>query len=135
VIGTGSAHVRGIAPDKMPLVFDAELVALKLVGLSSRPGDLLFRESPTLRSSGKTIVGDGCPMCDSILPIYRISSFIDLVAEASADGGETWAPASDVIHLVQQAEPAVLGDYNENGTVGGRLRHLEGTRWPRRAAE
>jgi hypothetical protein len=117
VIGRGSAHVRGIAPTEMPLVFDTELVALELEGLSSRPGEFLFRESPTLRSSGKTIVGDGCPMCDSILPIYRISSFIDIFAEASADGGETWAPADKPIHVVQQAEPVVLGDYNENGTV------------------
>jgi hypothetical protein len=117
VIGRGSAHVRGVAPDTWPLVFDTELVALELNGLSSRPGDFLFRESPTLRSSGKTMVGDGCPMCDSSVPIYRISSFIDLFAKASADGGATWAPASDVIHLVQQAEPAVLGDYSQNGTV------------------
>ncbi len=118
VIGRGSAHIRGVAPGGTePRVFDTEVLALDLEGLSSRPGDFLFRESPTLRSSGETIVADACPLCLGPVPIYRVSSFLDIFAEASADGGETWAPASDVIHVVQQAAPAVLGDYNENRTV------------------
>jgi hypothetical protein len=118
VIGMGSAHVRGIGPGGPYGVYDTELIELDLQGLSSRPGgDFLFRESPTLRSSGKTMVGDGCPVCDSIIPIYRVSSFIDIFAEASPDGGMTWAPADREIHVVQQAEPVILGDYNQNGTV------------------
>ncbi len=93
------------------------LLALDLVGLSSRPGDFLFRESPSLRSTGKTIVADTCPECGRPVPIYRVSSFLDIFAEASADGGQTWAPGDKAIPVVQQAEPIALGDYNQNGTV------------------
>jgi hypothetical protein len=118
VIGRGSAHVRGIAPGGIYGVYDTELLDLDLRGLSSRPdGDFLFRESPTLRSSGKTIIEDGCPVCDSIFPIYKVSSFLEIFAEASADGGQTWAPGDSAIRVVQQARPAVHGDYNQNGTV------------------
>jgi hypothetical protein len=118
VIGRGSAHIRGIAPgDTEPRVFDTEILALDLEGLSSRPGDFLFRESPALRSAGTTIVQDTCPECGRPFPIYRVSSFLDIFAEASADGGKTWAPGNKAIQVVQQAEPAVLGDYNQNGTV------------------
>jgi hypothetical protein len=118
VIGRGSAHIRGIAPEGTePRVFDTEVLALDLEGLSSRPGDFLFRESPTLRSTGKTIVADTCPPCGRPVPIYRVSSFLDLFAEASADGGKTWAPGDKAIQVVQQAETVVLGDYNQNGRV------------------
>jgi hypothetical protein len=118
VIGRGSAHIRGIAPiDMEPRVFDTEVLALDLEDLSSRPGEFLFRESPTLRSSGKTIVADACPLCLGPVPIYRISSFLDIFAEASADGGQTWVAANKPIQVVQQAEPVVPGDYNQNGTV------------------
>jgi hypothetical protein len=51
------------------------------------------------------------------VPIYRVSSFLDIFAEASADGGQTWSAANKAIQVVQQAEPVALGDYNENGTV------------------
>ena len=92
-------------------------MALDLEGLSSRPGDFLFRESPTLRSTGKTIVADTCPPCGRAFPIYRVSSFLDIFAEASADGGKIWASGDQAIQVVQQAEPVVLGDYSQNGTV------------------
>jgi hypothetical protein len=118
VIGRGSAHIRGIAPEGTePRVFDTEVVALDLEGLSSRPGDFLFRESQALRSGGKTIVADTCPPCARPFPIYRVSSALEIFAEASADGGTTWAPGDKAIQVVQQAEPVVLGDYNQNGAV------------------
>jgi hypothetical protein len=118
VIGRGSAHIRGIAPGGAePRVFDTEVLALDLEGLSSRPGDFLFRESPTLRSVGITTVLDTCPPCARAFPIYRVSSFLDIFAEASADGGKTWVPGDKAIQVVQQAEPVVLGDYNQNGAV------------------
>ncbi|HEY3394693.1 MAG TPA: hypothetical protein VGK58_18455, partial [Lacipirellulaceae bacterium] len=70
VIGRGLAHIRGIAPGgNEPRVFDTEVLALDLEGLSSRPGEFLFRESPTLRSSGQTIVADACPLCLGPVPI------------------------------------------------------------------
>jgi hypothetical protein len=115
VIGMGSAHVRGIGPGNFG-VFETELVSLELKDLSPR-SEFLLRESPELRSTGKTVVSDGCPVCDSIVPIYRVSSFIDIFAEASPDGGHTWVTADRAFHVVQQAEPVVLGDYNQNGTV------------------
>jgi hypothetical protein len=118
VIGMGSAHVRGIAPGGPYGVYDTELVSLELKEFSPRPdSNFLFRESPTLRSGGKTIVDDGCPVCDSIFPIYKVSSFLDIFAEVSADGGQTWAPGDQAIQVVQQARPEVPGDYNQNGTV------------------
>jgi hypothetical protein len=118
VIGQGFAHIRGIAPGGTePRVFDTEVLALELEDLSSRPGEFLFRESPSLRSAGQTIVADTCPPCARAFPIYRVSSFLDIFAEASADGGQTWAPGNKPIHVVQQAEPIVQGDYNQNGAV------------------
>ena len=122
VKGTGKAHMRGeevyspAAIDNQAIYLDTELVALDLFGLSSDAA-FLFRESSLLRSSGVTIVEDACPACARPMPIYRISSHVDVYAEASADGGQTWAAGDRLFRIVQQANPVVLGDYNENGAV------------------
>jgi hypothetical protein len=122
VKGVGTAHMRGeelVAPasiDNDTVFLDTELVALNLVGLSSDPA-FGFRESPTLRSSGVTILENACRACASPLLTFRISSYVDVYAEASADGGNTWAAGDKSFRIVQQSEPVVLGDYNYNGVV------------------
>jgi hypothetical protein len=117
VNGIGTAHMRGVSPaGAEPREFDTDLLALNLVGLSSDSA-FMFRESPTLRSHGLTIVEDTCPECARPVVINRVSSFFDVFAEASADGGKTWAPGDKSFQIVQQTESVVLGDYNESGTV------------------
>lgn len=115
VKGFGKAHAVGIAPCGIePKVYDAELVTLNLFALSLIP-ELMFRESPTLRSSGVTTVEDACPMCASPVPHNRISSFFDIFAEVTFNGS-TWTPENAAIH-VEQEPAATTGDYNGNGIV------------------
>lgn len=122
VNGIGTAHMRGealVAPTPMDgdtIILDTELLALNLFGLSSDPA-FRFRESPTLRSNGVTILENACPACASILPTYRVSSYFDVYAEVSASGADPWAVGDKSFRIVQQSEPVVLGDYNENGIV------------------
>jgi hypothetical protein len=122
VKGLGTAHMRGealVAPtpiDGDTIILDTELVALNLAGLSSDAA-FSFRESPTLRSSGVTLLENACPACASIRPVYRVSSYFDVFAEASVNSGGTWAAGDKSFRIVQQAEPLMLGDYNDNGVV------------------
>ena len=97
-----------------PLVYETELVALDLFGLSPIP-EAMLRESPTLRSSGVTVVEDLCPLCASPLSTLRISSFFDVFTEVTLGGN--WSPASDAIRMVQYPKPTTPGDYNSNGIV------------------
>jgi hypothetical protein len=121
VKGTGTAHIRGtevaspVPADSAVIVLDTELTDLNLVGLSSDSG-FLFRESPTLRSGGVTMLEDTCPVCARPVTIYRMSSYLDIFAEVSAGGG-TWEIGDKSFRVVQQASPVVLGDYNQNGVV------------------
>jgi hypothetical protein len=120
--GTGTARMHGLevyspaSIDGQFIVLETELIELNLTGLSSDPA-FLFRESPTLRSGGITMLENACPVCAGPFTIYRVSSYLDVFAEASADGGATWAPGDKSFRVVQQAEPVVLGDYNQNGVV------------------
>ena len=117
VRGGGTAHAIGTAPGGTnPQVFDTELVALNLAGLSHFP-DFMFRESPTLESSGVTIREDLCPMCLAPVTYWRISSFFDVFAEVSFDGGATWTPGDQAIHIEQPADPLKLADFNGDGMV------------------
>jgi hypothetical protein len=64
------------------------------------PPNIQIRESPTLPSSGQTSVtagGDG---------LFRISSFFDVFTELSIDGGITWTPGSNSMHL--EGGPAIV---------------------------
>jgi hypothetical protein len=98
-----------------PLVYENELVALELFGLSPIP-EAMFRESPTQRSSGVTVVEDLCPVCASPLSTLRISSFFDVFTEVTLSGGN-WSPASEAIRAVQYPVPTMPGNYNSNGVV------------------
>jgi hypothetical protein len=117
VSGYGTAHVVGTATkDPFHQVFDSELVSLELFGLSRYP-DFKFRESPTLRSAGVTTRDDLCPPCASIFTRWQISSFFDVFAEVSFDGGDTWTPGERSFHIEQPANPMQLGDFNGDDSV------------------
>jgi hypothetical protein len=117
VSGYGTAHVVGVATDDMfHQVFDTELVSLELAGLSHFP-QFRFRESPARRSAGVTSREDMCPPCASIFTRWQISSFFDVFAEVSFDGGATWTPGEKPFHIEQPADPVKLGDFNGDDTV------------------
>lgn len=76
-----------VPPD---LHFDTEMLAMSLSG-GGMP--VMIRESPTLASYGGTNqrdLGGGN---------YRIDSFFDVFTELSLDGGQSWFPTSDQMHL------------------------------------
>jgi hypothetical protein len=129
VLGTGTARARGHAPADPnhepyqliwpnPQVFDTELVELNLFALSPIP-EVMFRESPSLRSSGVIIREDTCPYCLSPITIWRISSFLDVATEITFNGGNTWTPASDLIHVEQAPDGFPPGDYNHDHEIDG----------------
>jgi hypothetical protein len=67
--------------------FDTEMLAMNLTGVTPA-GPFMIRESPTLRSTGRTTITDiGGGM-------YHIDSFFDVFTELSIDGGATWIPDS-----------------------------------------
>ncbi len=134
VTGHGTAHAVGITPGGTnPQVFDTELVALNLVGLSHYP-EFLFRESSTLLSSGVTTREDLCPLCLGPFTHWSISSFFDVFAEVSFDGGATWTPGDMAIHIEQPAEPTKVPDFNSDGMVDAadfvKFRKGSGTTYP-----
>ncbi len=121
VSGIGRAHMVGKAPAGgifEPQVFQTELLALSLGGLSPIP-EVYFRESPTLRSTGVTIREDICPPCAGPLTHWRIASFFDVHGEFSYDGGHTWTPGERPFRIEQAPGPGLAGDYNLDGRVNG----------------
>ena len=80
-------------------VFDTEMLALNVSG-AGLPGGVMLRESPTLRSTGKTTIqkpaGGG----------VKINSFFDVFTEVSLDGGQTWSPVGDPTRVELTAPPA-----------------------------
>ena len=72
--------------------FDTELATFELGG-SSAPAGVMIRESPTLASAGRTTItalsGDQ----------YRIETYYDVWLELSIDGGGTWHPADNAVHM------------------------------------
>jgi hypothetical protein len=109
VTGTGTARARGVAPGGTlifePRVYETEMLTLNLQGqVFSQP--FMIRESPTLVSGGVTTTEDPCPVCGSPFIGYRISSFFDVFAELSFDGGGTWVPSPQAVRIVQTPEPA-----------------------------
>jgi hypothetical protein len=127
VQGIGTARARGHAPADPdhetheliwpnPQVFDTELVELNLFALSAIP-EIMFRESPSLRSSGVIIREDTCPFCLAPFTRWRISSFIDIATEVTFNSGNTWTPASGLIHVEQAPDGFPPGDYNHDHVI------------------
>lgn len=127
VSGIGRARALGFAPADsnhaandflLPnaQVFDTELVEFSLFALSPIP-EVMFRESPSLRSSGITIRENACPVCASPTTFWRISSFFDIATEITFNGGNTWTAARDLIHVEQSPDGFPPGDYNKDKVV------------------
>jgi hypothetical protein len=120
VSGIGTAHIVGVSPgDLFHQEFDAEILSLNLQGIE-RGSDIRLRESPSLRSVGLTVRDDVCPPCAWALTRWQISSYFDVFAEVSFDGGATWTPGDQAIHIEQPANPLKMADFNEDGTVDAR---------------
>jgi hypothetical protein len=69
-----------------------DILTMSLSG-GSMPGGVMIRESPTLPSTGLTTIqdlGGG---------LYHINSFFDVFTELSLDGGQSWIPGSEALHL------------------------------------
>ena len=124
VSGVGTARAVGVSrldvnppfTSPHPQVFDTELVSLNLFGLSPIP-EVMFRESPTLRSSGVTIREDPCPVCAAPFTHWIISSYFDVFTEVSLDGGVTWSAGNRAIHVEQAPDGFPPGDYNKDKVV------------------
>jgi hypothetical protein len=127
VSGIGKARARGFAPADPnhppnellwpnPQVFETEMVEFNLYALSAIP-EVMFRESPTIRSRGVTIRENTCPYCLSPFTRWRISSFFDIATEITFNGGVTWTPANDVLHVEQAPDGFHAGDYNHDHVV------------------
>jgi len=73
--------------------------------ISGLPGAPMLRESPTKQSMGKTA-------CRPAPGGYRVESFFDIFLELSFDGGGTWLPACDPLHMgsVETSAPVVFAD-------------------------
>ncbi len=63
------------------------------IGSGTLPGGTMIRESPTKQSLGRTVSQanpDGT---------FRVSSFFDIFTELSVDGGATWQPFDQAMHV------------------------------------
>jgi hypothetical protein len=87
---TGPTTVRifGEYGSGNPSYYDTEMLGLNLSG-GALPAGVMIRESPTLHSTGQTIITDNGN------GIYQIESFFDVFTELSLDGGNSWFPDMD----------------------------------------
>jgi hypothetical protein len=87
-------------------VYETEMLQLNISG-GTLPPYILGRESPTLRSTGVTIISGP----DAVTGEYIIDSFFDIFTELSVDGGKTWLPAdkSGIIKLKKAVTVVVTG--------------------------
>jgi formylglycine-generating enzyme required for sulfatase activity len=79
--------------------FDTEMLQLDLSGASAF-GPISLRESPTKQSLGRHTI-------QQTSQGYLISSFFDVFLELSTDGGVTWIPANQALHI-QSSQPGSL---------------------------
>jgi len=72
--------------------FDTELATFELGG-STAPAGVMVRESPSLASSGRTTITalSGGQ--------YHVETYYDVWLELSLDGGATWSPADNAVHM------------------------------------
>ena len=102
--GPGSSEMT-LMPSPSPGTFDTELLQLNLSG-DFNTRHVMIRESPTLQSTGRTMIEDN-PGGG-----HLISSFFDIFTEISVDGGQTWESSGGsttaTIRAVSVPEPSVL---------------------------
>jgi hypothetical protein len=95
--GTGTAHANGTALlGVQPRVFEMEMLSFDISGVYDGVSPFQIRESPTIASTGQTII-ESRPGGQ-----FRIDSFFDVFTEMSVDGGRTWFP------MVPEPSTAVL---------------------------
>ncbi|MGZ5543228.1 MAG: putative Ig domain-containing protein, partial [Limisphaerales bacterium] len=87
----GKAVRKSLQPDAL---YEMDLAQMDISG-GSLPTGVMLRESPTLQSTGQTTVRQ-------VNGGYMISSFFDVFTELSMDGGQTWVPAQQRMHLDMQ---------------------------------
>jgi hypothetical protein len=80
-----------------PQSFDTEMLQLDISG-GNIPSAVMIRESPTLKSTGQTQIN---PTAGG----FFVSSFFDVFTELSTDGGQTWLPAVQSVHLDLRVDP------------------------------
>lgn len=79
-------------PGSAIMIIETEMLQLDLTG-GTLPGGVRIRESPTMPSTGQAMfqdIGGG---------LFQIQSFFDIFTELSVDGGQTFAPAVNPMHL------------------------------------
>ncbi|MDY7015146.1 MAG: PEP-CTERM sorting domain-containing protein [Cyanobacteriota bacterium] len=92
--------ILDLSNGKTKKTFVNEMLQLDI--LDGLPGGALFRESPTLASTGTTMIeelNNGK---------FLIDSWFNISAELSLDGGQTWIPsdAPGTVHAVGVPEPS-----------------------------
>ncbi|MGA2798547.1 MAG: PEP-CTERM sorting domain-containing protein, partial [Thermoguttaceae bacterium] len=103
--GPTTVQITGEYGSGNPSYYDTEMLSMNLSG-GTLPAGVLIRESPTLASTGETIITDiGGGM-------YQIESFFDVFTELSVDDGNSWSPdEAGPAHMVLQQntpEPSSL---------------------------
>lgn len=96
VFGRGpvTTIVFGLAAGGGTGSFDTEMLSLDLTMNLPGGSPLMLRESPTLRSTGKTTITQNADAT------YHIGSFFDVFTELSIDGGQTWTPSTGSTRVV-----------------------------------
>lgn len=90
-----SLSVDKIADSSGVILYETEISGMQFTAGSG----VRFRESPTKISTGKIII-------DSISSGYMISSFFDIYAEVSLDGGASWSPGDNFLNIGLTYPPA-----------------------------
>src|SRR5262249_33825151 len=98
VSAPAQVSVRGtnIGSQGSDTAYDTEMLQLDIQG----PG-FMIRESPTLASIGKTTIR-------TVPGGYLIGSFFDVNTELSVDGGVSWTPGPEPMHVELRADPALV---------------------------
>ncbi len=80
------------SPPGATQAYDTEMLQLDISG-GGLPGGVMIRESPTKQSLGKTTITDlGGGQ-------FHVDSFFDVFVELSLDGGQTWSPGNQSMHV------------------------------------
>ena len=106
VFGEGQMHVVGqnaFIPNAFLTLYELELTQLDLFPPATDDSavPVMLRESPTLASTGQITLLDTCPLCVPPFTTYQVTSFFDVFAEISIDGGDTWVPSDGSFRIVQ----------------------------------
>ena len=100
-------HYTDISPTRY---FQEEMLSLNISG-NGPFGSSMIRESPTKQSLGHTTI------LTELGGTFSIDSFFDVFTELSLDGGQTWIPSQEILHIELQA-PSVNKDWGDAPETG-----------------